>query len=85
MPNTTESADCDWIECLNNLSGLSGSLCFSVSVFFIECSPNKPGNGSTSAMETIKLRLGLLTAAWQAMDAAITSLDEIGFDAQRCA
>lgn len=35
------------------------------------------------ATETIRLRLGLLSAAWQAIDAAIGSLDEIRFDAQR--
>lgn len=32
------------------------------------------------ASETIRLRLGLLEAAWQAMDAAMASLDEIRFD-----
>lgn len=31
----------------------------------------------------IRLRLGLLTAAWQAIDAAIASLGEIRFDAQQ--
>ena len=31
--------------------------------------------------ETVRLRLGLLEAAWQAMDAAMASLDEIRFDA----
>jgi hypothetical protein len=35
--------------------------------------------------ETIRLRLGLLTAAWQAIDAAMASLDEIRFDAEQCA
>ena len=35
------------------------------------------------ASETIRLRLGLLTAAWQAIDAAIASLGEIRFDAQQ--
>jgi hypothetical protein len=30
--------------------------------------------------ETVRLRLGLLDAAWQAMDAAMASLDEIRFD-----
>jgi hypothetical protein len=34
------------------------------------------------ATETIRSRLGLLEAAWQAIDAAIGSLDEIRFDAQ---
>jgi hypothetical protein len=34
------------------------------------------------ATEAIRLRLGLLTAAWQVIDAAISSLDEIRFDAQ---
>ena len=33
--------------------------------------------------ETIMLRLGLLAAAWQAIEAAISSLDEIRLDAQR--
>jgi hypothetical protein len=37
------------------------------------------------ATETIRLRLGLLTTAWQVIDAAISSLDEIRFDAQRSA
>lgn len=32
-----------------------------------------------SATESIRLRLGLLTAAWQAIDAAMASLDEIRF------
>lgn len=32
--------------------------------------------------ETIRLRLGLLSAAWGAIDAAMASLDEIRFDAQ---
>jgi hypothetical protein len=36
-----------------------------------------------SATETIRLRLGLLTAAWQAIDAALDSLCEIRFDASR--
>ena len=35
------------------------------------------------ATETSRLRLGLLTTAWQVIDAAISSLDEIRFDAQR--
>jgi hypothetical protein len=35
------------------------------------------------ASETIRLRLGLLEAAWQVIDAAISSLDEIRFDARR--
>ncbi len=34
------------------------------------------------ATETIRLRLGLLAAAWQAIDAAIGCLNEIRFDAQ---
>jgi hypothetical protein len=34
------------------------------------------------ASEIIRLRLGLLTTAWQVIDAAISSLDEIRFDAQ---
>jgi hypothetical protein len=33
------------------------------------------------ATETIRLRLGLLAAAWSVIDAAISSLDEIRFDA----
>ena len=33
--------------------------------------------------ESIRLRLGLLEAAWLAMDAAMASLDEIRFDVQR--
>lgn len=33
-----------------------------------------------SASETIRLRLGLLAAAWQAIDAALASLCEIRFD-----
>jgi hypothetical protein len=33
--------------------------------------------------ESIRLRIGLLTAAWQAIDAAMASLDEIRFDVRR--
>jgi hypothetical protein len=36
------------------------------------------------ASEIIRIRLGLLTAAWQAIDAAMASLDEIRFDARSC-
>ena len=35
------------------------------------------------ASEIIRLRLGLLEAAWQAIDAAMASLEEIRFDIQR--
>ena len=36
------------------------------------------------ATEIIRLRLRLLEAAWQAIDAAMASLDEIRFDARSC-
>lgn len=42
-------------------------------------------SSSLPATETVRLRLGLLTTAWQVVGAAIASLDEIRFDARpRC-
>jgi hypothetical protein len=35
-----------------------------------------------AATETIRLRLGLLEAAWEAINAAVSSLEEMRFDAQ---